>query len=182
MGNEVSASENIDYQADPRRSSVTGDISDASSAGRVKRHPDHMRRQESLPSEADYTDSSDNSGFYHRQCRSFQSRNPPGGSQFGSQIARRVSEQKGPLLDVIKRLIVTRTSSSEEESGSQPRELSSTSLQDSACEVLDASQLSEEEKAQIRNVLDRVRTVESRETERLLYVSLFYLIFFVFIL
>ncbi|KAL7062909.1 hypothetical protein AAHC03_01924 [Spirometra sp. Aus1] len=170
MGNEVSASETVDYQADPRRSSVTGDVSESSSTGRVKIRPDQMRRQESLPSEADYTDSSDNSGFYHRQRGSFTVRSVPGGSQGGSQLIPRQSdkEQKGPLLDVIKRLIVTRTSSSEEESGSQARELSSTSLQDSACEVLDASQLSEEEKAQIRCVLDRVRTVESRETERLL--------------
>ncbi|VDN33941.1 unnamed protein product [Dibothriocephalus latus] len=170
MGNEVSAAENLDYQADPRRSSVAGDVSDASSAGRAKRYPEQMRRQESLPSEADYTDSSDNSGFYRRTRGSFQARSLQGAS--GPQFRLADREQKGPLLDVIKRLLVTRTSSSEEESGSQARELSSTSLQDSACEVLDASQLSEEEKAQIRNVLDRVRTVESRETERLLYVSL----------
>ncbi len=169
MGNEASLQEQrypvLAFERPPTHSQTASSLPDSIA---YLRREDFIRRQESLPSEADYTDSSENSVVYRRRAAAGGNsaawlRAIPGSS--GTP-----SSEKGSLLDVlVKRLGAPNQASSSDEDPLGGRDVSSaTSLQDSACEVLESSQqLSEEEKAQIKNVLDRVRLVENREAERL---------------
>ena len=133
-----------------------------------------IRHQESLLSEADYTDSSENSIFSRRRQRpgntvntstsNFLLRTIPGSN--GTP-----SSEKGSILDVLAKRIglQNQTSSSDDDQTGGTRDLSSVaSMQDSACEFLETSQqLTDEEKAQIKNVLNRVKQVESQEAKRI---------------
>lgn len=175
MGNEESLQQPLTYNARPSHQHAEvshRNVQSPSKYNATWRNADDVgvRRQDSLLSEADFTDSSENSAVLRSAGRKVYLRSLSG-SQSGSQLAssERSVGDKGSILDIIKKLVVTQASFSDDDAASQARELSSTSLQDSACEILDASQrLSEEEKTQIKNVLDRVKQVETRENERLL--------------
>lgn len=180
MGNETSYQVHhypvLAFEAPSRHSQTAASLPD--SLAFCAQQEDFIRRQESIPSEADYTDSSDNSIISRR--RQFpgtanNSNNPIVSSSWFRTTPGTCgtpSSEKGSLLDVLVKRISgggqNQTSSSDEDQTGGTRDLSSaTSLQDSACDFLESSQLTEEEKAQIKGVLDRVKQVENREAKRI---------------
>ncbi|KAL5111143.1 hypothetical protein TcWFU_000336 [Taenia crassiceps] len=182
MGNDTSYQVQrypmLAFEASSRHSETAASLPD--SLAFCARQEDFIRRQESLPSEADYTDSSDNSIISRRRrfpgANSNNNINPIVPSSWlrtTPGTCGTPSSEKGSLLDVLVKRISgggqNQTSSSDEDQTGGTRDLSSmTSLQDSACEFLESSQqLTEEEKAQIKGVLDRLKQVESREAKRI---------------
>ncbi|VDM17623.1 unnamed protein product [Hydatigera taeniaeformis] len=181
MGNETSYQAHrypvLAFEAPSRHSHTAASLPDSLTF--CAQHENFIRHQESLPSEADYTDSSDNSIISRR--RQFPGSNNNNNNPIVSSFWLRTtpgscgtpSSEKGSLLDVLVKRISgggqNQTSSSDEDqTGGTKDQSSATSLQDSACEFLESSQqLTEEEKAQIKDVLDRVKQVENREAKRI---------------
>lgn len=170
MGNEISYQDKhypvLAFEAPPRHSQTVESLPD--SLPYCTHHEGYIRRQESLPSEADYTDSSENSIISRR--RQF-----PGNNNWLRTIPGSCgtpSSEKGSLLDALVKKIgggTNQNSSSDEDQTGGTRDLSSAaSLQDSACEILESSQqMTEEEKAKIKDVLDRVKQIETHEARRI---------------
>ncbi|VDN99466.1 unnamed protein product [Rodentolepis nana] len=170
MGNETSSLDKqypvLAFEASPRHSQTAESL--PHSLPFSVHHEGYIRRQESLPSEADYTDSSENSNISRRFPF-------PGNSNWLRTIPASCgtpSSDKGSLLEaLVKRIggVTTQNSSLDDDQTSGTRDLSSAvSLQDSACEILESSQqMTEEEKAKIKNVLDRVKQVETIEARRI---------------
>lgn len=178
MGNETSQQEHgnpvLTCEIPSRHSQTTASLPD--SLPLCSRQDSFIQRQESLLSETDFTDSSENSIFSRR-------RQLPGNTINSSTTTiptipasnATSSSEKSSILDVLVKRIGTsvgiqqQTSSSDDDQTGGARNLTSTaSLQDSACEFLEASQnLTDEEKAKIKNVLNRVKLVENREAKRI---------------
>ncbi|VDD84041.1 unnamed protein product [Mesocestoides corti] len=168
MGNETSYQDHRFPVLAFKRLPTGPTPTDASSLPSTPRREGFIRRQESYPSEPDYTDSSDNSVVYRRRAAGggnsthwLQTVHGSGGTP---------SSEKGSLLDLLVRRISRQnlaSSSDDDQAGGTKDMSSATSLQDSVCEILESSQqLSEAEKEQIKHVLNRVRQVEHREAER----------------
>nr|CDS28804.1 protein piccolo [Hymenolepis microstoma] len=170
MGNETSFLDKqypiLAFEASPSHSQIVESLPD--NLPYSVHHEGYIRRQESLPSEADYTDSSENSNISRRLQF-------PGGNNWLRTIPGSCgtpTSDKGSLLEALVKKIgggTTQNSSIDEDQTSGARDLSSAvSLQDSACEILESSQqMTEEEKAKIKNVLDRVKQVETLEAKRI---------------
>ncbi|CUT98534.1 protein piccolo [Echinococcus multilocularis] len=180
MGNETSYQEHrypvLAFEAPSRHSQTAASLPESLTF--CAQQENFTRRRKSLPSEPDYTDSSDNSVISgrHQFPRSTNINNPIASSSWlrtAPATCGTPSSERGSIFDVLVKRISgsgqNQTSSSDEDQTGGTRDLSSTtSLQDSACEFLESSQqLTEEEKAQIKDVLDRVKQVENREAKRI---------------
>lgn len=167
MGNETSYQEkHFPVLASTSQSQTIESLPD--SLPYCDHHEGFIRHQEFLPSEADFTDNSENSVISRRLQF-------PGNNDWHRTIpgpCGTPSGEKGSFLDALVKKIgglQNQSSSSDKDQTCGTRDFSSAaSLQNSACEILETSQqLTVEEKAKIKNVLDRVKLIDNREAKRI---------------